>query len=41
MVVIMTKLWIDLGNTRLKYWLTDGQGNVLDHDARQQLADIN
>lgn len=33
----MTKLWLDLGNTRLKYWLTDEAGNILDHDAQQHL----
>lgn len=32
-----TKLWLDLGNTRLKYWLTDDKGNVLEHDAKQHL----
>lgn len=33
----MTKLWLDLGNTRLKYWLTDNAGNILDHAAEQHL----
>lgn len=33
----MTKLWLDLGNTRLKYWLTDDNGTVLDHSADQHL----
>ena len=33
----MTKLWLDLGNTRLKYWLTDDSGQVLDHAAEQHL----
>lgn len=33
----MTKLWLDLGNTRLKYWLTDEQGNILDHAGEQHL----
>lgn len=33
----MTKLWLDLGNTRLKYWLTDEQGAVLDHAGEQHL----
>lgn len=33
----MTKLWLDLGNTRLKYWLTDNDGNILDQDAQQHL----
>ena len=33
----MTKLWLDLGNTRLKYWLTDDDGNILDHAAEQHL----
>ena len=33
----MTNLWLDLGNTRLKYWLTDDDGHVLDHAAEQHL----
>lgn len=33
----MSKLWLDLGNTRLKYWLTDDIGQVVTHDARQHL----
>lgn len=33
----MAKLWLDLGNTRLKYWLTDSQGHVIDQDAQQHL----
>lgn len=33
----MTKLWLDLGNTRLKYWLTDNDGNILDHAGEQHL----
>ncbi len=33
----MTKLWLDLGNTRLKYWLTDDQGVILDHAGEQHL----
>lgn len=32
----MTTLWIDLGNTRLKYWLIK-QGQLLDFDAREHL----
>lgn len=32
-----TKLWLDLGNTRLKYWLTDESGKVLEHNAKQHL----
>lgn len=32
-----TNLWLDLGNTRLKYWLTDESGKVLEHDAKQHL----
>ena len=32
-----TKLWLDLGNTRLKYWLTDAHGQLLDHAAEQHL----
>lgn len=30
-------LWLDLGNTRLKYWLTDDIGQIVSHDARQHL----
>ncbi|MDE0491371.1 type III pantothenate kinase, partial [Psychrobacter sp. A3] len=30
-------LWLDLGNTRLKYWLTDDIGQIVDHDAKQHL----
>lgn len=33
----MTKLWLDLGNTRLKYWLTDNNGTILDHAGEQHL----
>lgn len=33
----MIKLWLDLGNTRLKYWLTDDSGTVLDNAAEQHL----
>lgn len=32
----MRKLWLDLGNTRLKYWLTEN-GKVIAHDAEQHL----
>ena len=28
-------LWLDLGNTRLKYWLTDDIGQIVAHDAKQ------
>lgn len=30
-------LWLDLGNTRLKYWLTDDIGQIISHDAKQHL----
>lgn len=30
-------LWLDLGNTRLKYWLTDDVGQIISHDATQHL----
>ncbi|MAE39824.1 MAG: pantothenate kinase [Psychrobacter sp.] len=30
-------LWLDLGNTRLKYWLTDDIGQIVSHNARQHL----
>lgn len=30
-------LWLDLGNTRLKYWLTDEVGQIISHDARRHL----
>lgn len=33
----MIQLWLDLGNTRLKYWLTDEAGNILDSAAEQHL----
>lgn len=32
----MKKLWLDLGNTRLKYWLTEN-GQVVAYDAEQHL----
>ncbi|MDO4426753.1 MAG: type III pantothenate kinase [Moraxella sp.] len=32
----MKKLWLDLGNTRLKYWLIDGT-DIITHDAREHL----
>lgn len=34
----MAKLWLDLGNTRLKYWLIDDVGRVINHDAKQHLS---
>lgn len=30
-------LWLDLGNTRLKYWLTDDIGQIISYDAKQHL----
>ena len=30
-------LWLDLGNTRLKFWLTDEIGQIVAHDAKQHL----
>lgn len=33
----MAKLWLDLGNTRLKYWLTDDVGQIITSDAKQHL----
>ena len=30
-------LWLDLGNTRLKYWLTDDIGQIVSQDAKQHL----
>lgn len=30
-------LWLDLGNTRLKYWLTDEHNQILEHDAKEHL----
>ncbi|WP_201587911.1 pantothenate kinase [Psychrobacter jeotgali] len=30
-------LWLDLGNTRLKYWLTDDVGQIVAHHAKQHL----
>lgn len=32
----MKKLWLDLGNTRLKYWITENQ-HILEHDAELHL----
>lgn len=32
----MKELWLDLGNTRLKYWLTDGQ-HIQEHGAELHL----
>ncbi|MDO4699473.1 MAG: pantothenate kinase [Moraxella sp.] len=32
----MTTLWLDLGNTRLKYWLMDNN-HIIAHDAREHL----
>ncbi len=33
----MATLWLDLGNTRLKYWLTDAVGQIISCDAKQHL----
>lgn len=33
----MANLWLDLGNTRLKYWLTDDIGQIITCDAKQHL----
>ena len=33
----MTKLWLDLGNTRLKYWIINEQGDIIKCDAREHL----
>lgn len=33
----MSKLWLDLGNTRLKYWLADDVGQIVTADAKQHL----
>lgn len=30
-------LWLDLGNTRLKYWLSDDIGQIISYDAKQHL----
>ncbi|OBX50040.1 type III pantothenate kinase [Moraxella nonliquefaciens] len=32
----MKKLWLDLGNTRLKYWMVDDD-NIIAHDAKEHL----
>lgn len=32
----MKKLWLDLGNTRLKYWIMDNT-SIVTHDAREHL----
>ncbi|PIE46847.1 MAG: pantothenate kinase [Gammaproteobacteria bacterium] len=34
----MANLWIDLGNTRLKYWLIDEVGRVISADVKQHLS---
>lgn len=31
------RLWLDLGNTRLKYWISDHQNQLLEHDAELHL----
>ena len=33
----MSNLWLDLGNTRLKYWLADDIGQIVTSDAKQHL----
>ncbi|MBS9779264.1 MAG: pantothenate kinase [Moraxellaceae bacterium] len=33
----MANLWLDLGNTRVKYWLIDDVGQIIEHDAQQHL----
>lgn len=33
----MATLWLDLGNTRLKYWLSDHVGQIVEFDAKQHL----
>ena len=33
----MANLWLDLGNTRLKYWLADDIGQIVTSDAKQHL----
>ena len=33
----MATLWLDLGNTRLKYWLTDDIGQIIASDAKEHL----
>lgn len=33
----MNHLWLDLGNTRLKYWIDNAQGTVLEHAAELHL----
>jgi type III pantothenate kinase len=32
----MQNLWLDIGNTRLKYWITQGQ-EVIEHGAELHL----
>ncbi|UZA46003.1 hypothetical protein LP128_02395 [Moraxella bovis] len=32
----MKKLWLDLGNTRLKYWIVDND-TIIAHDAKEHL----
>lgn len=33
----MQQLWLDLGNTRLKYWISDAQGHIIQHAAELHL----
>ncbi len=33
----MANLWLDLGNTRVKYWLIDDVGQIIEDDAQQHL----
>ena len=33
----MNDLWLDLGNTRLKYWISDQQGQIIEHVAELHL----
>ena len=32
----MKKLWLDIGNTRLKYWITE-QDRIIEHAAEMHL----
>ena len=33
----MKSLWLDIGNTRLKYWITDSNHNIVEHVAELHL----
>jgi type III pantothenate kinase len=34
---MIQQLWLDLGNTRLKYWISDAHGQIIEHAAELHL----